>query len=1127
MSTIQISFGQRKLFLTSAYAEPYEDKYNTITSLDEFLKSMPNAMHVLGMDCNGHHALWGSEDTNSRGQLVADIASSNGLQIINTGQTPTFTTISHGVQRTSIVDITAASDNIAAKVTNWMVNPDVCQASDHTGITFTINIDVCSGRHSQSTYFFKNKTAKWGIFKECLESEMQKSGISHLDFDSLDADRLDSTIESMTFAIRNACLKSMKVRGKQKVFNPWWTPELEEMKKNLIQLHHRTSTLKQRGLPTEQTAAAHRSAQQIYKKKIQKESGLHFRSFCNKQGKEDIWSLTNRLIKDSPHSTPPATLRTSTSFTESAEESAKSLLDFLVPDDTPDISEEHVRMRSDHSKSDAPAEPLFTTDEVRECLSTMNPNRAPGHDNFTSDICVRFMDCYPDFLTSLMNRCLDIGHFPKKWKHAIIKVLPKPGKDDYQDISSFRPIGLLPVFGKLLEKLFIKRLTYVAQKSSSWSLKQFGFREQTSAADALASIVSKIKSAKSDRKQVVGVSLDIKSAFPTAWWPALMKRLRKSGCPSNIHRIICSYLQDREVSLHYGEACVTKSMTLGCIQGSVCGPTFWNIILDELLEVRLPENCHIQAYADDVFLLVTAKSTSEVLSSINAALDTISDWGRRVKLVFSPAKTQAVCFTPGSKHIDIHMDGHQVPLLPSLKLLGVILDSQLNFIPHAKYIISKASRTFKNLCKFVRPTWGVHPGNVETIYHRVIEPTITYAAGVWGEAAERPSVRRVLRTLHRTFAIRAIRAFHTVSDISAGALAQFMPLHLKVREIYQIEKVKMSGTFEGLPDDIKMERRVKPQELLHPSERVKVQHHFADSQDQADSHASPTNIFTDGSKLESGNVGCAFVIHHPSGRQESRKLRLHEACTVFQAELFALDKAMTWTSKHAKSDVTIYSDSLSSLAALKNRSNPHPLVVSIHQTLHEMSGRLDVCFVWVKAHIGISGNEQADLAAKEAATAHKSKSYTAFPISYAKHQIRKGVRQAWQQEYELADTGSVTRSFFPSLDSICEFRTSVVTSFEMTQILTGHGFCKSYLKRFKIMDSDACPCGLGIQNFPHLITECPKFESQRSNLIGLCGEQDIGLLDLNVMYRQPEIMDKFITFTEYVIGHLKSFNSSA
>ena len=116
------------------------------------------------------------------------------------------------------------------------------------------------------------------------------------------------------------------------------------------------------------------------------------------------------------------------------------------------------------------------------------------------------------------------------------------------------------------------------------------------------------------------------------------------------------------MTLDYGDATAVKEMSKGCVQGSVCGPTFWNLILDELLETPLPNGCHIKAFADDVLLLVSANSVQDIQAANNDALKVIADWGESLKLRFSQAKTQAIAFTRASTTATIDMNGVSFPL---------------------------------------------------------------------------------------------------------------------------------------------------------------------------------------------------------------------------------------------------------------------------------------------------------------------------------------------------------------------------------------------------------------------------------------------------------------------------------
>ena len=392
----------------------------------------------------------------------------------------------------------------------------------------------------------------------------------------------------------------------------------------------------------------------------------------------------------------------------------------------------------------------------------------------------------------------------------------------------------------------------------------------------------------------------------------------------------------------------------------------------------------------------------------------------------------------------------------------------------------------------------------------------------------RTSVKDQLRKFQRSFAIRAIQAFHTVSAVSASALAQFMPLHLKVLEVHRIEKVKLNGVFDGLPEDRPLESRVRPEEKLHPALRITISPETASTQEEADSHASQTNIFTDGSKLESGDVGAAFVIYHPNGRMESRKLRMDQSCSVFQAELLALNKALLWIQKYSKTDVTVYSDSQSSIKAIQQRSNPNLLVNSIHHILHEVTPRLSVKFVWVQAHVGIEGNEAADSAAKEAAIQKRAKEYTSFPISYAKLQIRKELQEEWNREYLESIQGSTTRSFFPTLDSVKRFRELHENSFETTQVFTGHNFSLSYLHRFKIKSGSKCPCdSYSQQDLKHLLEMCPRYEHYRYLYIGHCDEARVQPWALPHIIENPPLYQHFVTFITEIVSTLKTFNTGA
>lgn len=183
---------------------------------------------------------------------------------------------------------------------------------------------------------------------------------------------------------------------------------------------------------------------------------------------------------------------------------------------------------------DTEDEPEFTHCEIIESLKGMSHKRAPGLDHLTSDIYLRVAMWFPIEITGIMNCSLRLQYFPKMWKMATAKIILKPGKDNYHQLSSFRLIGLINVFGKLLERLITNRLMYHLESTHSSVPNQYGFKNQKSTVLAINSALDIIRTAKTNGDQVIAVSLDIKAAFDRAWWPAIFRRLRDVNCPRNL-----------------------------------------------------------------------------------------------------------------------------------------------------------------------------------------------------------------------------------------------------------------------------------------------------------------------------------------------------------------------------------------------------------------------------------------------------------------------------------------------------------------------------------------------------------------------------------------------------------------
>src|SRR5262249_26245775 len=128
---------------------------------------------------------------------------------------------------------------------------------------------------------------------------------------------------------------------------------------------------------------------------------------------------------------------------------------------------------------------------------------------------------------------------------------------------------------------------------------------------------------------------------------------------------------------------------------------------------------------------------------------------------------------------------------------------------------------------------------------------------------------------------------------------------------HKIQQVKWTNSCPGLPKDHELEGRVHPSDHPQPSISTTIKFNQVHTQPEANAHSLTVNIYTDGSKLETGKVGSAFIAFFPTGRTVERKFKLDRCCSVFQSELFAILQALNWLSSQSPTTANIYSDSLS------------------------------------------------------------------------------------------------------------------------------------------------------------------------------------------------------------------------
>ncbi|WP_131058318.1 ribonuclease H family protein, partial [Clostridioides difficile] len=288
-------------------------------------------------------------------------------------------------------------------------------------------------------------------------------------------------------------------------------------------------------------------------------------------------------------------------------------------------------------------------------------------------------------------------------------------------------------------------------------------------------------------------------------------------------------------------------------------------------------------------------------------------------------------------------------------------------------------------------------------------------------------------------------------------LSGIKPLDLKILEVAQLNLSRRYGLFPVEQSTIRIERQASS--FIHPSFSAR-QFVFSDTDYHCRLADRPEfTIFTDGSRSVNG-VGSAFVVYQFDREIHKAVFRLPGYCSVFQAELLALDKCLEFvaTNQHI-GRVHVFSDSLSSLMALQDERNGTPLVTNIQQRLlHLCSAGTSVSISWVKAHVGVLGNERADELAKSCAQEGASIVRLDGPLSFVKLYMKKKTLAMWDNRWRSTPNGFGTRPFFPTPGhrlAIPELELDFVS----TQFLTSHGKFRQYLERRNLRRDSRCMCG--------------------------------------------------------------------
>ena len=382
--------------------------------------------------------------------------------------------------------------------------------------------------------------------------------------------------------------------------------------------------------------------------------------------------------------------------------------------------------------------------EVKIVVDKINISKSSGISFLSSKLLKDSFQALSDKLTYLFNFSITSTVFPVQWKEALVIPIPKVSAP--KNSCNYRPISLLPLPGKILEKLVHNQLSLFMEENNLLSDNQFGFRKQRSTVHAVSQVLNQIYTNINRSAVTAAIYLDFSKAFNSVQHDTLLNKLQQMNLTQSTLSWIASYLGNRKQRTLVNNAySALIPVNQGVPQGSVLGPLFYIIYANDMAKVIEASGCTF--YADDTVLYTQKKDFPESARLLQKDLAKLSDWCFQNDIVVNAEKTKVMFFGSRARIEsmelpDFYINGTVIDRAKTYTYLGIKLDEQLSLDTHANCLIKRVSTKIYQLKKirsFITKKAAL------LIYKNMILPILEYGDVFLHSASQK--VRKKLQVL--------------------------------------------------------------------------------------------------------------------------------------------------------------------------------------------------------------------------------------------------------------------------------------------------------------------------------------------------------------------------------------------
>ena len=449
-------------------------------------------------------------------------------------------------------------------------------------------------------------------------------------------------------------------------------------------------------------------------------------------------------------------------------------------------------------------------DEILNAIDSLHIKKATGIDKISARMLKENKMSLLPVLTYLINNVISSSTFPDNLK--IARVTPLFKKGSKSDPNNYRPISILSVLSKLIEKILTSQVRAYMENLNLFTENQHGFREKRNTTGALNCLLEKLYHNLDTGKVTHGLFLDFSKAFDTVNHDILLGKLKFYNFSENSVNLLKSYLSNRMQCVKINNVRSTlKDVSIGVPQGSILGPLLFLIFINDLVKCSPALDCII--FADDTSIFSTDPF------KLKSDLKEIEKWCLSNKLILNCKKTILVSFKNPTKisllpKKFLSIENYPVSVSNQSQFLGVTLDENISFAEHIKIVCRKlnvVNLMMKHLRRFVDRKMIID------VYYTFFYPLLIYGLEFWGHAGK-TELNKIL--LIQKKSLRIILCLKNKDPVSHNfSILKIMPIKMlfEYRLVMHFVKTLTKDDLKNMLIDHQHNTRLKDSSALRVS----------------------------------------------------------------------------------------------------------------------------------------------------------------------------------------------------------------------------------------------------------------------------------------------------------------------